>query len=133
MHSNCFRKNFGSEFGGQATAKLNRLDRMEDFLELRCRSRRRARFVGIVDVVVAAIEQVQSFERDAPRFVDLIAGLGVDQNGLAGAVESVRGQIARARNLTMKTGSWKRRYANRPKRVPSPAFSQIPKETAAEE
>jgi hypothetical protein len=74
-------------------------------------------------VVVAAVDQVHGFGRDAPRFVDLRTGFQFQQKRGVGMIQPVRGQIARAKippaearrkamEITEPCGSEKRQRAS---------------------
>ena len=60
--------------------------------------------VGVVNVVVTAVQQVQYFDRNAPGLVDLIAGFRVEQNRFAGA-DKLRPRSNRAGRNSAAEGS----------------------------
>jgi len=62
----------------ESTADLNRLNGMEDVLKCRRGRGRHARFVGVVNVVVAAVEEVQELDGDTQRAGDLVPGSRVE-------------------------------------------------------
>ena len=50
---------------------LKRFDGMEDISERRRCARSYSRRVSVVNIVIAAVKQIQKFDGDAPCFVDL--------------------------------------------------------------
>ena len=83
---------------------LNRLHGMVNILKHRSSRWCHAGCVGVVDIVVAAVEQVQHCGENAPGLVDLVASFPVEQKRLVGTINSVRGQIARAKVAQPQTG-----------------------------
>ena len=54
------------------------------------------RLVGVVDVVVAAVNQVQDRGGETPSLVELVAGLRVDRDGRPGTNGGVGGEVSGA-------------------------------------
>ena len=59
--------------------------------------------IGVVNVVIAAIEQIQEFGRNAPFLVNLIADLSIEQRRCLRAINSVGRQIARTKVAQAQT------------------------------
>src|ERR1700744_5683533 len=83
------RSQLGSEGSFQRKSHLERLDRMKHVRECRLRGRRYSRSVGVVDIVVFAIQQIQKLRRYPPSFPDLIPHLGVQQHRRIRPINSI--------------------------------------------
>ena len=109
----CFRDESGfkpgqsrhlSKCSYQPESRQKRLDGVENVCECRRGCWSYLRGIGVVDVVIAAVKQIQKFGRNAPfRFNNLITDLPIEQGRCIGAINSVRRQIARAKVAQAQT------------------------------
>ncbi len=64
---------------GQADPHLKRFDGVENIRERRCGRWSDAGDIGVVNIMIPAVEQIQELGRNLPCLVDLITGFGVEQ------------------------------------------------------
>src|SRR5215469_16266087 len=65
----------------QRESHLEGFDGMEYVCEFRCACWRDSKGVGVVDVVIVTIEQVEKLGREAPLLVNVISNLCIEQEG----------------------------------------------------
>lgn len=84
-----------SKGSSKSESHLKRLDGMENICECRRGCRRDPRLIDVVNVMIATIQQIQEFRRNAPSLANSITDLSIDQRCCLRTINAIRGQIAR--------------------------------------